>query len=273
MDKALKDLYCELLLIDLPNGQKIFDQIQPDNLCLAGHHVGRLYKNSLLIYGQAMNGWQNNASLGVAELVNEVLINASNYKELYNVVDYNGWHGVVNGVSASYYYKRSKFWKLNYQVITNANDTTFRDFYIKRTSDDQRKELLDNAWSQTIAWSNLYKISYSEGGNPNAEIIEAIKETSLKIILREIALLKPNRVLFNTGENLFATIALDQSNVFGLTKVIEGGNILYKGEYKYLPEEKCKIVVCKRPDVRTLHYKNADIINEAKEILSAFESI
>ena len=270
MDKILNNLYHELLSIKLPDGRTIFDRIRPDDLCLASHHIGRLYNSGLLIYGQAMNGWQNDTFQDIEDLVSKVLANTIDHKELYNIVDYNGWHGVVNGVSVSYYFKRSKFWKLNYQVTTNANDNTFQNFYIKRTSDCKKKELLDNAWPQTITWSNLYKISYSEGGNPNTEIIEAIKEISLKIILREIALLKPSRVLFNTGENLFSYLALASSNVFGLTKVPEEGNILYKGEYEYLPSEKCKIVVCKRPDVRNAHYTNADIVNEAKEILSAF---
>ena len=50
-------------------------------------------------------------------------------------------------------------------------------------------------------------------------------------------------------------------------------NVLYIGEYEYLPGQKCKIVVCKRPDVWKLHYTNADIVNEAEEILCAFEAI
>lgn len=270
MDKKLKELYKELLSLKFKDGRTVFERINADDLCLAGHHIGRLYKNGLLIYGQAMNGWGNDISRGIDALVEDVLNNAEDYKELYTIVDYDGWHD-DNGVS--YFYKRSKFWKLNYQVITEAKDEAFYNFYIKRTNENEKKKLLDNAWTQGITWSNLYKISFSMGGNPDDEIIDVIREVSLKIILREIELLKPTRILFNTGEILFADLALNKGNVFGVQKVNANSNIFYTGEYEYLPNEKCKIVVCKRPDIPMLHYKNADILNEAREILQAFDSI
>lgn len=274
MDSSLCDLYRELFLTKFPDGRTVIDRIRPDDLCVAGHHQGRLYKEGgLLIYGQAMNGWQNENIVGVEELLSEIMSSAADYREMYTMADYNGWHGEVNGKPTSYFYKRSKFWKLNYQVITSATDASFDNFYIHETDSTDCVTLLDNAWSQKAAWSNLYKVSFSEGGNPNDEIKEAINAISLKIIQREIEVLKPGQVLFNTGENFFYEIALRQGNTFGLSKNTNEGTVLYSGQYEYLQNKKCKMVVCKRPDDRRSHYTNCDIIAEAEEIISAFAAL
>lgn len=270
MDHILKNLYKELLLTKFPDEKTVYDRIASNDLCVAGHHVGRLYNNGMLIYGQAMNGWQNNFS-DIDSLISEIERNADDYRELYTMADYKGWHSEDG--KESYHYKRSKFWKLNYQVITNSSDKNFDEFYIKRVPENERENLLKNAWSQTVAWSNLYKISFSKGGNPDYSIIDKINETSLKIVHREIEVLKPSKILFNTGENFFSNMELSHINEFDLTKVDGSNNILYVGVYKYSSNEKCKIVVCRRPDEIRLHYKNTDIIKEAGEILRAFEAI
>lgn len=269
MDIQLKELYRDLLSIRMKDGKTIFDRIAPDDLCLAGHHVGRLYKG-LMIYGQAMNGWQNGENLGIDGLINEIGAGFNDYKELYTIVDYNGWHGYTNGKPAKYHYKRSNFWKLNYLVITNAIDTNIEHFYVDQPQNEyDREKAFNNAWSQKIAWSNLYKVSYSEGGNPDSTIKNAINEVSLKIILREIELLKPKKILFNTGENFFTDVALRDGNIFEVKKKMGTKNIIYTGRYKDI----CDIVVCRRPDEIKLHYSNNDILVEAKEILAAFDSI
>ena len=41
MDIQLKELYRDLLSIRMKDGKTIFYRIAPDDLCLAGHHVGR----------------------------------------------------------------------------------------------------------------------------------------------------------------------------------------------------------------------------------------
>lgn len=270
MDKTLENLYRELLMIKLSNEETVFDRIKPDDLCVSEHHTGRLYNNGLLIYGQAMNGWQNDFE-DIESLIDEISVSSDNYKELYTMADYDGWHGEVDGEKSSYYYKRSKFWKLNYQVITNAVDESFNNFYIKRVSADKKAELLDNAWSQNVVWSNLYKISYSKGGNPDDKLIDTINDVSVKIILKEIDLFKPSKILFNTGENLFERTGLN--HVFNLKKTSDGGNVLFTGAYTYSTGETCKIVVCKRPDDPRYHYTNTDIVTEAKEILTAFNTL
>ena len=104
-----------------------------------------------------MNGWQNDF-YDIDSLIGEIERSADNHKELYTMADYRGWHSEDG--KDSYYYKRSKFWKLNYQVVTNSIDPNFNDFYIKQTSESEKEKLLDIAWSQTVAWSNLYKISF-----------------------------------------------------------------------------------------------------------------
>lgn len=237
MDIRLRDLYKELLLTRLRDGRNVFDRIRSDDLCIASHHKGKLYgEGGLLIYGQAMNGWQNKAS-DPDKLIEELMSSADDYRAMCTMADDEGWQSLVDGNSSSYFYKRSKFWKLNYQVITSAADLSFDGFYVAETNSEKRIELLERAWSQTVAWSNLYKISYSAGGNPNEEIKKSVNDVSLRIIQRELELLKPGRVLFNTGENFFYNIAMRETNVFGLFKRDGEGNVLYSGEYEY-----CRVI-------------------------------
>jgi len=269
MDAELKSLYEELLMTEYKDGRRILDRITSDDLCLSAHHVGRLYDNGMLIYGQAVNGWENDTSNGVKNLIDQVLSNATNHRKLHTIADRRGWHDVVDGKPANYYYKRSKFWKLNYQVVTNAVDPAFKNFYAAETTE----QAFDCAWPQEIVWSNLYKVSFSKGGNPDPQTIRLILDISRRIVLREIELLKPSRVLFNTGNSYFAEMMLDKQDVFQLEKVEDSSNILYVGNYEYLPNESCRIVVCKRPDVRNPSYTNADIISEAKQIICAFDGV
>lgn len=265
MDDQLYQLYRELLSVELRDNRVIFDRISRNDLCLAGHRKGKNYTGDLLVYGQAVNGWQNSAFHDADSLVHEVLTDADDYRALYPVVDPRGWHGEVDGKKASYYYKRSKFWKLNYQVSTGAADSSFRDFYIRNPLDVCA---FDAAWSQCVVWSNLYKVAFSKGGNPDSEIMSAINDISFRIVLREIDLLQPKRVLFNTGKNFFESLSEDR---FGLRKVSKTGNILYAGQYQTLAGGKCKMVVCKRPDEWKAKYTNNDIIREAEDILKAFD--
>ena len=102
-------------------------------------------------------------------------------------------------------------------------------------------------------------------------MIDTINDVSVKIILKEIDLFKPSKILFNTGENLFKRTGLN--HVFNLKKTSDGGNVLFTGVYTYSTGETCKIVVCKRPDDPRYHYTNADIVTEAKEILTAFNTL
>lgn len=274
MSETLRELYQQLLSIKFADGRTVFERVNASDLCVAGHHKGWKYDsedNKLMIYGQAVNGWQNQDHADIESLVEEILNRTDDSREMRMMADCRGWHGDVDGKKASYYYKRSKFWKLNYQVITNITDGSFNKFYVPYTSEDDYPQQLDNAWSQEVVWSNLYKIAFSRGGNPDSQIIDAINDISRKIVLEEIAELRPGRVLFNTGENMFVDMFLNsdwagKENLV-LQKESSERDIRYIGHYEYEPGHICKIVVCRRPDERAAHYKNTDIINEAKEIL------
>lgn len=280
MSEKLFELYRELLNTRFADGRSIFDRITPNDLCVAGHHQGGQYDiqdNKLIIYGQAVNGWQNGSHIYSEGLVHEVLSRADDPKEMRMMADCRGWHGAVNGEPAKYYYKTSKFWKLNYQVISSAIDPDFQNFYVPYQAGSDYDSLLDNTWAQEIVWSNLYKAAFTQGGNPDSKIMNATNEICRKIVLHEIAEFKPKRILFNTGENMFTYMFLSsdwegKENLI-LQKSKDDGNVRYVGQYEYAPGETCKIVVCRRPDEWKVRYKNNDIAKEAEEILSAFNRL
>ncbi len=58
-----------------------------------------------------------------------------------------------------------------------------------------------NDWNEHIAYSNLYKVSPKEGGNPSTTLKKLQHETSQKILKTELEMLKPQVIVMQTGLN------------------------------------------------------------------------
>ena len=56
-------------------------------------------------------------------------------------------------------------------------------------------------WSNYIAWSNLYKISNWEEGNPSSSLCNFQFENMKTILIKDITDCDPLNILFLTGEN------------------------------------------------------------------------
>jgi hypothetical protein len=54
-------------------------------------------------------------------------------------------------------------------------------------------------WVSQLHWTNLYKVNPAEIGNPGGRLRRAQDRICQQILLEEIALLRPKRVLFLTG--------------------------------------------------------------------------
>ncbi|MGL4982292.1 MAG: hypothetical protein ACRC4W_05510 [Treponemataceae bacterium] len=135
--------------------------------------VGEGYEQSkhrILFVGKATNGWHS-TSRNVDELFNQ------ESKECINRVDQMRW--LSNQKGETYNINKSAFWRL-----------------IRETVDaiEQPKE---NDWYEYIAWSNLYKIS-PKLGNPCPPLINKQRSACIKILEKEIQILKPKVVVFLT---------------------------------------------------------------------------
>jgi hypothetical protein len=97
------------------------------------------------------------------------------------------WKGTRQAPSTG----KSSFWRVVRLVVDRLN------------LGDAEK---DN-WPTALAWSNLYKVSPKEGGNPAKNLKAAQEPIAFDLIKREVAELEPKRVLVLTGLDWFTPFA------------------------------------------------------------------
>ncbi len=203
----MKNLYIELF-------DKLKDRTQ--SLACCSLMVGKEYKNTdfkLLVVGRAINGWDNEwkKETSVDEYAEKVLEMGKNEFQWTKVIDFNSGYNVNN----------SSFWRVSRKILEKISECN------------------DNAWISKIAWSNLYKVSKSSGGNPSDKLCSLQLETCKKILLKEIREIKPDLILFITDMNWFKDFNIEEFEI----EENSGETVIAYGKY-----ESSKIIVTKRPE-------------------------
>ena len=229
-------LYEDLLRIknDLPD-----NQFKSTFVCMRPKEKNDI---RLMLVGRAANGWRDR------ETDSEYLPRKSGdfskrAQELFD--DPNRWGWIPqdykityqeDGIDKIYNINRSPFW--NYTKEIHAK--------LYRSSPER--------WFESIAWSNLYKVSPSKG-NPSAKSLRLQKDICSKILDYEIDVIKPTHILFETGYNwVFENITINGEKC-------DNGHVEWIGTYK-----KAKCVISCRPE-----RKNKEEF--ADHIVKAFNSI
>ena len=127
----------------------------------------------ILFVGKSVNGWVTNST----EI--EVLFGKDDSR-IFARHDQMKWVNNLDGKKEGYNTRKSAFWRV-----------------IKKTA----KKILadDDDVISRIAWSNIYKISPSRGGNPSAKLQKIQRDYCKRILRKEIELLKPKYVIFLTS--------------------------------------------------------------------------
>lgn len=114
--------------------------------------------------------------------INEYQIEISRYsKKDFRYKDTGGYYSS----------KRSAFWRVVHQTVKTLNNKGD-----------------PNKWSDYLCWSNLYKISPYNGGNPRAWLRDAEKETCIDLLRIEVDTWRPRCVLVLTGNNWYEPFRL-----------------------------------------------------------------
>ena len=169
-------------------------------LCAFWPCVGSGFRSSpqerrLMVIGRAVNGWWD-------EQDNPPFFHCGNELDenrLDQIVGFSSvpertemaWVQELEGNSDTaksngYNTNRSAFWRV-----------------IKRVTHDLRLARPGRPWSESIAWSNLYKISPYAGGNPGRTLLDAQKKGCVELLRMEIEQLRPSMVLVITGHEWF----------------------------------------------------------------------
>lgn len=65
----------------------------------------------------------------------------------------------------------------------------------------EKNNISDEDWYKNIVWTNLYKASYQEGGNPSNGFCASQKDVCNSILINEIEEYKPQKIYFITETN------------------------------------------------------------------------
>ena len=118
---------------------------------------GNLYNQELMVIGRAVNGWVEKWSPN--ELLDTNKIKDIVDKTLTSVSDHSdcpmSWvSGLWGNTEAPYNTKRSAFWRVIRQVVGHLE-----------IADIDKPD-----WPSILTWSNLYKVSPWERGNPSSKL-------------------------------------------------------------------------------------------------------
>lgn len=148
--------------------------------------VGDRYTGELMVIGRAVNGWLDEWSPG------ELRDPGRRDGTIQISADYSMDWVVQKAGDKKYNTNRSAFWRVVKRVALDLGAVASSDV----------------AWSSHIAWSNLYKIAPTAGGNPSAELRCLQFSQCVSLLALEVEQLRPRHVLCLTGIDWFEPFAV-----------------------------------------------------------------
>ena len=174
---ALKPLYQDLL----NHSECVLDKQKYCAFCMQWGEFFPEEKNfGLLFVGRSVNGWINTELGDVDSLFGDSENIETNINPIFNLADQMEWIERPCESKKEYNTYHSPFWRVIRRVSTK--------YYL-------------NNWQRHVAWSNLYKVAPSEGGNPDDFICGWQFYNCCRILKKEIELLSPRVVIFLTGKS------------------------------------------------------------------------
>lgn len=142
---------------------------------------GAAYDGELLLIGRSVNGWVDDWT---ARQLRDPSVRRQTVEWLRQNAepatgDRMGWVTELWGASTGYSTRRSAFWRVVRRISGGDNPPA--------------------DWPSRLTWTNLYKVSPAAGWNPGADLQRAQRQSAIELLRREIAELRPRRILALTG--------------------------------------------------------------------------
>jgi hypothetical protein len=161
---------------DFKNKISVIEKLNDKEYSLFFPMIGENFesKKTLLVVGRACNGWEHPwKSINSDNSIVNLSISCSEGKPMQWLIEQ--W------TDTKYKIKRSSFWRIIKNITLFLNECNEKD------------------WPSFIAWSNLFKISPYEKGNPNMSECDVQLQNCIELFEQEIEELKPEYVLLIVG--------------------------------------------------------------------------
>lgn len=132
-------------------------------LCTVGKKYFAEPEKRFLLVGRTINGWESDT-----------------YENLVEYIEDTPWKWLLDNNGKTH--NRASFWRTAKNISSEIMKTENYDY-------------LDH-----IAWSNLFKMSYKNGGNPLATDIKLQLDIAIELLAYEINTLRPRYILFCTDD-------------------------------------------------------------------------
>ena len=167
--------------------------IRPHLLTAFWPKIGLAYSGGLMVVGRSVNGWIDEI---VADRLADPAARAELRAAMRRTAEGDGecpmrWVSDAWGRPGGYSTARSAFWRHIRTVLAAVEPAS----------------AVDPRWSSRLCWTNLAKIAPAAGGNPGGPLLQVQREMGPALLGREVAELKPSRVLVCTGRWWFAPFA------------------------------------------------------------------
>ena len=157
---------------------------------------GRNWSRELMVVGRATNGWQHEEdcwrasdlahSARRADVIEKVIRSVRTRDGSCPMLWVrNRWRnsGYDAEMRTSYNTARSAFWRVTRAVVGQLN----------------LADVDGPTWPSLLIWTNLYKVSPQDGGNPTSRLCRVQFEHCVRLLSEELSNSKPRRVLVLTG--------------------------------------------------------------------------
>lgn len=189
---------------------------------MSGPEYGENGFKKMMLIGRAVNGWMKYQDINDAEDFGQKSLDAMIKSKFSWVVQDKNGKGLRNGPEDDstmknesekraddyYYLDKSPFWRVA------------KNIFSKVTGIDS-----NGKWVDYIAWSNLYKVSFYDTGNPSWKMMKAQLSGCRNLLKQEIETYQPDFILMVVGWDWFELF--NNGSIFQSVKFIDRNK--YKG--------------------------------------------
>lgn len=195
-------VFSEDILKPVGQSAQAGQRMAPNNLTGFLAMKGRRYKTGgLMVVGRAVNGWMNEAQ---PESLADRAFRSQFSRQVLEQANCQPMQWVIDCT------RLTAFWSVIQKVMVGLD-------LVDEGDED---------WPLHLVWSNLYKLSPAEGGNPGGRLQNALLCGCKKLLNLELRTYRPSKVLFLTGEDWAQPFMEEFQDAPGAQEYVQRNGIL-----------------------------------------------